>query len=214
MTEEQIVQVIAGEVVRRIVGAPGTGRKLIEANVSARHIHLSPAHVEALFGKGHQLTKLRELKQTGQFACQETVAVIGERGSFPTVRVLGPARGDTQVEVSLTDARTLGLAVPIRLSGRIDGTPGITLEGPQGRITIPRGVIVAARHIHLHPVDAERLGLKHEQTVRVRTAGGRPLTFDDVVVRVSDRFVAEMHLDTDEANAGAISDGDMVEIVG
>jgi putative phosphotransacetylase len=211
MTEEQIVQLIAREVVARIKQA--ADRKTLPVNVSARHIHLSPAHVEALFGPGHQLTKLKDLKQPGQFACSETVAVIGPRGRFPKVRILGPARGDTQLEVSLTDARTLGMEVPVRLSGNIGGTPGITLEGPNGRITIPHGVIVAARHIHLGLQDAARFGVQHGQRVRVRTVSARPLTFDDVLVRVSEQYVAEMHVDTDEGNAAGINDGDLVEIV-
>jgi len=151
--------------------------------------------------------------QPGQFAANETVAVMGPKGSFPRVRVLGPARGDTQVEVSLTDARVLGTDIPIRLSGNIAGTPGITLEGPRGRVTIPSGVIVAARHVHLGPADAERFGVKAGQRVRIRTTGARPLTFDDVLVRVSEKFAPEFHVDTDEGNAAAVRDGDIVEVL-
>jgi putative phosphotransacetylase len=215
MTEDQIVSLIAGEVVARIrAAARGDGRKLLPVNISARHIHLSAGDVAALFGRGHELTKLKDLKQPGQFACAETVAVVGAKGRFPQVRVLGPTRGETQLEVSLTDARFLGMAIPIRMSGNIAGTPGITLEGPAGRVTIPRGVIVAARHIHLGAADAERFGVKHGERVRIRMAGVRPLTFDDVLVRVSDQFVPEMHVDTDEGNAAGIRDGDLVEILG
>lgn len=210
MTEEQIVQLIAREVVARIQSG-ARGRKLLPVNVSARHIHLSEAHVTALFGA--PLTKMKDLMQPGQFASHQTVKVIGPKGEFPRVRVLGPARGDTQLEVSLTDGRALGLDVPVRLSGDIEGTPGVTLEGPAGRVTLAKGVIVAQRHIHLGTADAQRFGVKHGQKVRIRTASGRPLTFDDVVVRVSDRFVAEMHVDTDEANAAGIQDGDLVEIL-
>lgn len=220
MTEDQIVQLIAREVVAQIraggglaVGPAASGRKFLPVNVSARHIHLSQPHVEALFGAGYQLSRSKDLMQPGQFAAHETVAVIGPKGGFPKVRVLGPARGDTQLEISLTDSRSLGLDVPIRLSGNIIGTPGVTLEGPNGRIQIPRGVIVAARHIHLGQADAERFGVGHGQKVRIRTLGARPLTFDDVIVRVDQRFVPEMHVDTDEANAGAIRDGDLVEIL-
>ena len=212
MTEDELVELIAGEVVARIREA--AGRKLLPVNVSARHVHLSPQHVEALFGQGYALTKLKDLMQPGQFAANETVAVTGPRGSLPRVRVLGPARGDTQVEVSLTDARVMGIYVPIRLSGNIEGTPGVILEGPRGRITVPRGIIVAARHIHLGPADAERFGVKAGQRVRIRTTGARPLTFDDVLVRVSDKFVPEFHIDTDEGNAAAVRDGELVEILG
>lgn len=211
MTEEQIVSLIAREVVSRVRGS--TGQKLLPVNTSARHIHLSRQHVDALFGAGYELTKMKDLMQPGEFACNETVAVIGPKGSFPKVRILGPIRGNTQLEVTLTDARQLGLQVPVRLSGNIDGTPGIVLEGPRGRVTIPQGVIVAARHIHLHTADAERFGVKHGQKVSIRTTGLRPLTFDDVVVRVSEKFVAEMHVDTDEGNAAGLKDGDMVEIL-
>lgn len=211
MTEQELVKLIATEVVARIKADAGPKRVVV--NISARHIHLSQAHVEALFGPGHQLAKMKDLMQPGQFAAQETVRVVGPKGSFPKVRVLGPARGDTQLEVSLTDARTLGMDLPVRLSGNVEGTPGIVLEGPHGRVEIPRGVIVAARHIHLGTADAARFGVKHGETVRVRTTGVRPLTFDDVLIRVSDSFVAEMHVDTDEGNAAGLRDGDFVEIL-
>jgi putative phosphotransacetylase len=222
MTEEQIVQLIAREVVTRIrevQGAaptpdgPASTRKLLPVNVSARHIHLSAAHVTTLFGPGHQLTRFKPLMQPGQFAAKETVRVVGPKGSFPKVRVLGPARGETQLEVSLTDARHLGMAIPIRVSGSITGTPGVTLEGPYGKVTIPQGVIVAARHIHLGTADAARFGVAPGQRVRIRTTGARALTFDDVLVRVSESFVPEMHIDTDEGNAAAIRDGELVEIL-
>ncbi|WP_374712074.1 phosphate propanoyltransferase [Symbiobacterium terraclitae] len=182
-------------------------------NVSARHVHLSPAHVEALFGPGYQLTVKKELMQPGQFAAEETVAVIGPKGSFPKVRVLGPARGASQVEISATDARTLGIPAVVRLSGNIAGTPGVILEGPKGRVELTEGVIVAARHIHMTPADAARYGVTDRQVVRVKTNGGRPLTFDDVIVRVRDDMALEMHIDTDEANAAGIKDGDIGEIL-
>jgi putative phosphotransacetylase len=189
-------------------------KKMVPLNISARHIHLSPEHVEALFGPGYVLTKLKDLMQPGQYACNETVAVYGPKGSFPKVRVLGPARGATQLEISLTDARVLGVNAPVRLSGNIEGTPGITIEGPRGKVTIDKGVIVAQRHIHMTPADAERFGVKDGQVVRVKTTSLRPLTFDDVVVRVNANFALEMHVDTDEGNAAGLKDGDLVEIVG
>lgn len=182
-------------------------------NVSARHVHLSPAHVEALFGPGYQLTVKKELMQPGQFAAEETVAVIGPKGSFPKVRVLGPARGHSQIEVSATDARTLGVPAVVRLSGNIAGTPGIILEGPKGRVELTEGVIVAARHVHMTPADAAQYGVSDKQVVRVKTNGGRPLTFDDVIVRVRDDMALEMHIDTDEANAAGLKDGDIGEIL-
>ncbi|HYG57525.1 MAG TPA: phosphate propanoyltransferase [Symbiobacteriaceae bacterium] len=212
--EEKVVELIVREVMARVKEQQGGGNRQVLCNVSARHIHLSQPHVEALFGEGYQLTKLKDLMQPGQYACNETVAVIGPKTTFPKVRVLGPARGDTQLEVSATDARTLGVQPMVRMSGKIEGTPGITLEGPKGRITVDKGVIVAARHIHATPADAERLGVKDGQIVRVRKVGERAITFDDVVFRVHPSFALEMHLDTDEANAGSIKDGDMLEIVG
>jgi putative phosphotransacetylase len=182
-------------------------------NVSARHVHLSQAHVEALFGPGYTLTKLKDLMQPGQFAANEQVAVIGPKGRFPRVRVLGPSRGASQLEISLTDARTLGVPGVVRMSGKIEGTPGIVLEGPKGRVELAQGVIVAARHIHMSPADAERFGVTDGQVVRVRTRGARPLTFDDVVCRVHPNFVLEMHIDTDEANAAGLTDGAIGEIL-
>jgi len=182
-------------------------------NVSARHVHLSPEHVEALFGPGHQLTVKKELMQPGQFAAEETVAVIGPKGSFPRVRVLGPARGKTQVEISATDARTLGVPAVVRLSGNVAGTPGVVLEGPNGRVELQEGVIVAQRHVHMTPADAAKYGVTDGQVVRVKTRGTRPLTFDDVVVRVREDMALEMHIDTDEANAAGLKDGDIGEIL-
>jgi len=212
MNEDQIVELVTREVLARIQSYSGGVRRL-PVNVSARHIHLSQGDLQTLFGPGFALTKLKDLRQPGQFAAVETVGVIGPKGGFPKVRVLGPTRGDTQLEVSLSDARVLGIEVPVRLSGQIDGTPGITLAGPRGQITLPKGLIVAARHIHLGTSDAEIIGVRHGQKVRIRTTGQRPLTFDDVLVRVDARFLPEMHVDTDEANAGGIRDGDIVEIL-
>jgi putative phosphotransacetylase len=215
MTEEQVVELIVNEVIHQLKEQKKhMDKKLVPINISARHIHLSQEHVEALFGAGYELTKMKDLQQPGQFACNETVAVVGPKGSFPKVRVLGPARGDTQLEIAMTDARTLGVPGVVRLSGKIEGTPGFTIQGPKGSVTVDKGVIVAARHIHMTPEDAEKLGVTNGQVVRVRTTGGRPLTFDDVLVRVSPTFSLEMHVDTDEGNAGGIKDGDLGEIIG
>lgn len=190
-----------------------TERRTTVINISARHIHLSQEHVEALFGPGYQLTHAKDLMQPGQFACNEQVAVIGPKGSFAKVRILGPARGGSQVEISMTDARILGVEGVVRMSGKVAGTPGCILEGPHGRLELTEGVIVAARHIHMTPADAEQYGLTDGQVVRVKTNGSRPLTFDDVVVRVHPNFALEMHVDTDEANAAGLKNGDMGEIL-
>ncbi|HYF81117.1 MAG TPA: phosphate propanoyltransferase [Symbiobacteriaceae bacterium] len=213
MNEEQLVELIVKEVMAKLKDQPQQKREVV-CNVSARHIHLSQAHVEALFGEGYQLTKLKDLMQPGQFACNETVAVIGPKGTFPKVRILGPARGDTQLEISATDARTIGVQPVVRMSGKVQGTPGFIIEGPKGRVTVEQGAIVAARHIHATPADAERFGVKDGQAVRVRKTGDRAVVFENVVFRVSPNFALEMHLDTDEANAAFIKDGDMLEIIG
>ena len=171
---------------------------------SARHIHLTDEHIEVLFGAGHTLTNKKDLSQPGQFACEEKVELVGPKGSLK-VSVLGPARKASQVELSFTDARTLGLkSVPVRESGDIAGTPGIKLVGPCGEIELAEGVIIAKRHIHMTPADAEAFGVADKDVVKVSIEGtGRALIFDDVVVRVSDKFALAMHIDTDECNAVA-----------
>ena len=170
---------------------------------SARHVHLSAEHIEILFGKGETLTHKKDLSQPGQFACEERVTLVGPKKPIANVIILGPARPATQVEVSYTDARTLGLkSVPVRESGDIAGTPGLKLVGPCGEVTIEEGVIIAKRHIHMTPADAEAYGLSDKQVVSVKCdASGRSLVFGDVVVRVNPTFALAMHIDTDECNA-------------
>ena len=186
---------------------------MIPVGVSNRHIHLSKEHLAELFGKDYELTVLKELSQPGQFAAAETVAVEGPKGRIENVRILGPARSMTQLEISKTDSYKLGIDPPVRLSGNIDGTPGITIQGPNGIVVIENGVIIAKRHIHMTPQDAERFSVKDKQVVKVKTLGERALIFDKVVVRVSENFALDMHIDTDEANAAGLKTGDRVEIV-
>lgn len=181
--------------------------------VSARHVHLSPEHVEALFGPGSELQVYKWLSQPGGYAARETVTLVGPRGRMEGVRVLGPARGRTQVELSATDARKLGVPAPVRESGCIDGTPGILLEGPRGRLELTEGVIVAQRHIHMQPADAARFGVQDRQTVCVLTRGPRQTVFGHVIIRVHPQFRLEMHVDTDEGNAAGLRDGDLAELV-
>lgn len=176
--------------------------------VSNRHIHLSEEHVDRLFGKGYTLRKLKDLSQPGQFASQETVSLIGPKGRIDRVRVLGPSRGNTQVEVSLFDGFTLGVTPPVRHSGHIEDTPPITIEGLKGQLTIKEGLICAARHIHMHPEDATRLNVSNGEVVQVKVCGKRGLIFDEVLVRVSPNYRLEMHIDLDEANAAQIKNGD------
>lgn len=179
----------------------------IPINASVRHIHLSRAHVEALFGAGHQLTHRSDLSQPGQFACEETVDLIGPKKTIPRVRVLGPERKQTQVEVSRTDEFSLGVDAPIRPSGKLDGTPGLKLVGAAGEVELEQGVIQSARHIHMTPDDAARFGVDDRDWVMVRVGGERGIIFDDVLVRVSEKYALDMHLDTDEANAADLGPG-------
>ncbi|MDQ6419175.1 phosphate propanoyltransferase [Paenibacillus sp. LHD-117] len=188
-------------------------KKEVPVGVSARHIHLSQEHVEILFGAGYALTEMKPLSQPGQYAANETVAVIGPKGSFPKVRILGPARKATQLEVSRTDAFALGVKPPVRESGNIAGSAGITIQGPAGEVTIDEGVIVAARHIHFHTSDAERFGIADKAKLRVRVGGDRGVVFEHVVARVSPDFALDMHIDTDEANAAGVNNGDLAEII-
>ena len=171
---------------------------------SARHVHLTAEAVEILFGKGHTLTNKKDLSQPGQFACEEKVTVVGPKGSLKA-SVLGPTRPENQVELSLTDARTIGLSAPVRESGDIAGTTGCTIEGPCGSVVINEGVIAAKRHIHMTPADAAAIGVEDKQIVSVKLDTPRALIFGDVVVRVKDSFALAMHIDTDESNAACAS---------
>ncbi|CAM3949287.1 phosphate propanoyltransferase [Cohnella lubricantis] len=188
--------------------------KKVPIGVSARHIHLTKEHIAILFGEGAELSVLKPLSQPGQFAANETVAVYGPKGSFEKVRILGPARKATQLEIARTDAFALGLKPPVRESGNIEGTPGIRIVGPAGEVTVEQGVIVAARHIHFHTSDALRWGIEDKQLLKVRVGGERGLVFENVIARVSDSFALDMHIDTDEGNAAGASTGDEGEIIG
>lgn len=187
--------------------------KTVPVGVSARHIHLTQEHIEILFGQGYQLTEFKPLSQPGQFAANEQVAVIGPKGQFDKVRILGPARPASQLEISRTDSFALGVKAPVRESGNIEGTPGIKVKGPAGEIDLEQGVIVAARHIHFHTSDAEKWGIKDKQLLKVRLSGERGLVLENVIARVSDNFALDMHIDTDEANAAGAKTGDTAEII-
>ena len=178
----------------------------VVVEISARHVHVSKADLETLFGKDYELTVKKELSQPGQYACEERVRVVGTKGEFPAVSILGPCRNATQVELSLTDARSIGVDAPVRESGDIDGSGTCKLVGPCGEVEIACGVIAAKRHIHATTKDAEEFGLENGQIVSVQipSANGRNLTFGDVVVRVSDSYALAMHIDTDEANAAGM----------
>jgi acetate kinase len=177
----------------------------IPVAISARHVHLCQQTINVLFGRGYVLRPLKPLSQPGQFASEETVALVGPTGRIPHVRVLGPPRSEDQIEISRTDELALGLNAPLRLSGDLGGTPGVVVEGPAGRAHLDTGVVRALRHIHMSPADAVCLGVKDRDIVQVAASGGgRDLIFDDVVVRVAEQFRLELHLDSDEGNAAGI----------
>ena len=168
---------------------------------SARHVHLTDADIETLFGKGAKLTHKKDLSQPGQFACEERVTLVGPKKSIPNVIILGPARKATQVEVSFTDARTLGVTAPVRESGDIAGSGACKIVGPAGEVDLTEGVIVAKRHIHMTPEDAKTYGVEDKEVVKLKIESARTTVYDDVVVRVNPNFALAVHLDTDEANA-------------
>ena len=186
-------------------------RLFVELEASGRHVHVTKEQALALFG--HPLTPKRELSQPGQYLSNERVTVIGPKGRFDNVAVLGPERSAGQVEVSMTDTRTLGITAPVRLSGDIKDTPGAILQGAQGTVALKEGVIVARRHIHITPEDAQQMGVTDKQVVNLQTYTHRPLTFGDVVVRVSPDFETYVHLDYDEANACGFQSGDLGRIL-
>lgn len=186
-------------------------RIFVELEASGRHVHVTKDQALTLFG--HPLTPKRPLSQPGQFLANERVTVVGPKGEFQNVAVLGPERKEAQVEVSLTDARTLGIDAPVRLSGSVENSPGATLMTDRGRVQLRQGVIAAKRHIHLTPEDAARFGVKDKQVVKLQTYTARPVLFEEVAVRVSPKFASYVHLDYDEANACGFQKGDLGRIL-
>jgi acetate kinase len=203
MMARETLRALARSYIGRVLAAQKQEPFVVE--VSAHHAHLTQEHVEALWGAGHQLTKHAELSQPGQFACKEVVTVVGPKSRIERVRVLGPVRKASQVEIAMTEQFKLGVHPPVRESGDIAGTPGCTLEGPAGSVTLERGVICALRHIHMPPEDALRYGVRDKTFVRVRIGGDREVVFGDVLVRVDPNFALAMHIDTDEGNAAGIT---------
>ena len=187
------------------------GRLFIPLEASGRHVHVTKEQAQCLFG--HSLTENRPLSQPGQFLAKERVTVIGPKGQFENVAVLGPERKDAQVEISLTDGRALGVTPPVRLSGDVTGSPGAVLVGPRGKVTISQGVIAAKRHIHMTPQDAKNFHVTDKQVVSLKTFTKRPVVLEDVVVRVSPDFATYVHLDYDEANACGFQKGDLGRIL-
>ena len=187
------------------------GNIFVELEASGRHVHVTKEQAQILFG--HALTEKRPLSQPGQYLANERVQVVGPKGQFENVAVLGPERKEAQVEISLTDGRVLGLTPPVRLSGNVQSTPGATLIGPRGQVVLDHGVMAAQRHIHITPQDAARFGVQDRQVVRLQTYTDRPVIFEDTVVRVSPDFATYVHLDYDEANACGFRTGDLGRIL-
>lgn len=187
------------------------GRIFIELEASGRHVHVTKEQAKRLFG--HSLTPKRPLSQPGQYLANERVTVVGPKGEFRNVAVLGPERSEAQVEISLTDGRELGIVPPVRGSGDVKGSPGAALVGPEGSVELSQGVIAAQRHVHMTPEDAKAMGVKDKQIVKLQVFTDRPLIFEDVLVRVSKDFETYVHLDYDEANACGFQKGDLGRIL-
>lgn len=187
--------------------------KLIPVGISNRHVHLSQEDLEKLFGEGHKLTHFKDLSQPGQYACEEKVDVTGPKGTIKGVRILGPVRKETQIEISVADGFVLGVKAPIRDSGDLEGSPGVTIVGPKGEVTLNKGVIIASRHIHMTEKDAEELNVKDKDIVNVLTEGVRRILFYNVLIRVNENYSMEMHVDIEEGNAAGLKNGDKVRII-
>ena len=188
-------------------------KKLLPIGLSNKHVHLSQVDIEKLFGEGHNLKPIKDLGQPGQYACEEKVDLVGPKRSIKGVRVLGPARSESQVELALADGFTLGIDVPVKGSGSLDGTPGVKLVGPNGEVQLEKGVIAAARHIHMSPKDALEFGVKDKEFVKIKVNGERGLIFENVLIRVREDFALEMHVDMEEGNAAGLKNGDLVELL-
>ncbi len=216
ITEEALTALVKEAILSMEKGnatAQSSGDASVPVGVSNRHIHLSQKDLETLFGAGYELTKLKDLSQPGQYACKEVLTLIGPSlRPIENVRVLGPIRRSSQVEISRTDAFTLKVKPPVRESGKTEGSAPITIVGPKGALTLSEGCIIANRHIHMHTSDALRFGVKDGDTVTVDTDSERRTRFYDVQIRVSDQFALEMHVDTDDANAAGIGNGARVRI--
>lgn len=206
---DNLLHDIIEEVVRRV-----KDEAFIEVEASGRHVHLTQEHIETLFGEGYKLTRIKDLSQPGQYACKERVTISGPKGRIDNVVVLGPARKETQVEVSLTDTLAIGSKPPVKLSGDLDNTEEITVSTDRASISLNRGLMVAKRHIHMSPEDAKKFEVSNNDSIKVKVLGKRPLIFDDVIVRVSKDYRTFMHIDYDEANACGFSKGTFALIVG
>jgi propanediol utilization protein len=211
--DRNLIEQLVREIVLSQVGGP-PGKPNLVVSVSARHVHLTDQDVETLFGAGHKLTVAKDLYQDGYFAAEETVMVVGpRRRMLPTVRILGPTRPESQVELAFTDGISLGIDLPTRASGNVAASPGCVLVGPKGVVELKQGVIRAERHIHMGPADAEFYGVKDKDHMSLRVTSGCPTTFHNLLVRVGKKIKLEVHLDTDEGNACDIDHAARVELL-
>lgn len=210
ITREQLEQIVA-EAVRRELCSRSSQ---VPVGISVRHIHLSRANVDKLFGRNYQLTPKKQLSQPGQYACEECLDVIGPRGELKKVRILGPERKATQIELAQTDCRNIGISAPVRSSGNTAGTPGVTLRGPLGEIRVPEGVIIADRHLHMSDTEAAAFGLKDGDHVQIRIDGIKPGILGNVLVRAGKAHALDLHIDTDDGNAFLLQQGQMVTVLG
>ena len=211
--EKQTYEMFVQLVTRLVIEELEKFQRSVPIGVSNRHIHLDRADMDILFGPDSELTRKKDLGQPGQYAAEETVTLHGPKGELSRVRVLGPLRSESQVELSVTDGFALGVRPPIRESGKLAGTPGVTIVGPKGTVEKDTGTIAALRHIHLTPEDAQRMGVKDKQMVKVEIRGLRGGIFHNVLIRVSEQFAPEMHIDVDEANAFGVKNGDRAYII-
>lgn len=211
ITEQQLIEIVTQAVIKEL-GTRDDDK--VPVGISVRHIHLTRSNIDWLFGRNYLLTPKKALSQPGQFACEECLDVIGPKGVLTKVRVLGPERNATQVELSETDCRAIGITAPVRDSGDLEGTPGIKLKGPLGEIEIPKGVIIADRHIHMSLADAERFGLKDGDRVSVRIDGVKPGVMGHVLIRAGKKHRLDMHIDTDDGNAFMLKQGQLVTVLG
>jgi putative phosphotransacetylase len=210
--DRKVVEQIVREIVLAQVGGP-PGKPNLVVSVSARHVHLTDEHVETLFGPGRKLTNAKDLYQDGYYAAEEMVMIVGpKRRMLPTVRVLGPTRPDSQVELAFTDSISLGLDIPVRLSGDIDGTPGCVMVGPKGVVELKKGLIRAARHVHMGPAAPEHYGVKNNDRMSLRIISSCPAVLEDFIVRIGKGIKLEVHIDTDEGNACDIDHATKVEL--
>lgn len=213
MDEKEAIRKAIESAVKEYIKKKSVQGSTIPVGISNRHVHLSKEHLEALFGEGYQLNELNKLSQTGQYAAKEVVTLIGTKGVIEGVRILGPVRRQSQVEILMSDTYKLGIKAPVRDSGNLENTPGIALLGPRGVVNLKTGVIVAKRHIHLNPAEALGLRLEDGTEVKVKIGGERAAIFDRVLVRVDPSFNADFHVDMDEANAAGLKKNDTVELL-